>query len=272
MRSCPICAGFGGHFPLAELSLEGNPIEVQVILSISNALQQLSPLRFWPSDWKLEKDVKPGSVPKDSDAALTMFPSEEVRRTQSQPTLATWVAESEAEIDFRKALSEGDVEDTMDFRPRAKTIKEFQEDLQILSAFIEARFPGQRRVPLERAKEVSSEESGILLWIWPLRFWLILIWHVIFECLLIHFFWSDLIYFCLDLFRVQLLSGQKVFPTSLVSGMDLIATIPDMGMDFGFGPPVPHGTYSHTDTPPDTSVLEATEHDTGWEGTKWSLW
>lgn len=47
-------------------------------------------------------------------------------------------------------------------------------------------------------------------------------------------------------------------------GMDVIATIPDMGMDFGFGPPVLHGTYSHTDTPPDTSVVEATDEHAGW--------
>ena len=58
-------------------------------------------------------------------------------------------------------------------------------------------------------------------------------------------------------------SDQRV--SSSEDSGDVIAAIPDMGMEFGFGPPVLHGTYSHTDTPASGDASEATEreHETG---------
>ena len=62
-------------------------------------------------------------------------------------------------------------------------------------------------------------------------------------------------------------TDQRVSLSSEDSGMDVVAAIPDMGMEFGFGPPVLHGTYSHTDTPDASgdASAEATEreHETG---------
>ncbi|CAK9016351.1 unnamed protein product [Durusdinium trenchii] len=201
-------AGYRRHFPLAELSLEGNPLEAAVLAAITHALQQLSPSSFWPT-WKEPmsgKEFPDEGLLELGTAAPLELGRNRLRRTQSQPSFAT----TSPEIVERKALSEGDVEDSMDFRPREKTIKEFQEDLQILSDFLEARFRPRHSQRTRHENRASSEDSG----------------------------------------------------------MDVIATIPDMGMDFGFGPPVLHGTYSHTDTPPDTSVVEATDEHAGTDSSR----
>lgn len=65
---------------------------------------------------------------------------------------------------------------------------------------------------------------------------------------------------------------QRVSMSSEGSGLE-IAAIPDMGLEFGFGPPVLHGTYSHTDTP-DASLdasAEPTdrEHEPGVDEIEW---
>lgn len=113
-----------------------------------------------------------------------------LRRTQSQPHLV----EAASEIEERQALSEGDIDDG-EVPDRSEVIQEFQEDLQILSAFLESR----EARPVHRPVRAARTE-------------------------------------------------QRVSMSSEGSGLE-IAAIPDMGLEFGFGPPVLHGTYSHTDTP-----------------------
>ncbi len=64
---------------------------------------------------------------------------------------------------------------------------------------------------------------------------------------------------------------QRVSMSSEGSGLE-IAAIPDMGLEFGFGPPVLHGTYSHTDTPDaslDASEPTDREHEPGVDEIEW---
>lgn len=204
-------AGYGRlPFPLAELSLEGNPIEAPVLAAITNALQQLSPQQSYLKAFRKGErwhSPPPGGVTERTGA----LPSDgKLRRTQSQPNLE---GAASPDISERKALSEADIEsEGIELPARAETIQEFQEDLQILSAFLEAS-------KARRPQRPSTAPAGR--------------------------------------------SDQRV--SSSEDSGDVIAAIPDMGMEFGFGPPVLHGTYSHTDTPASGDASEATEreHETG---------
>lgn len=214
-------AGYGRlPFPLAELSLEGNPIEAPVLAAISNALQQLSPPASYQGFRKGEpwpSPPTPGVTERVTGTlgALGALPSLG-RRTQSQPNLEG-AAPDIPDISERKALSEADIEsEGIELPARAETIQEFQEDLQILSAFLES----------SKARRPQRPSTA------PAR-----------------------------------RTDQRVSLSSEDSGMDVIAAIPDMGMEFGFGPPVLHGTYSHTDTPDASGDASAEvterEHETG---------
>lgn len=192
-------AGYGGRlpFPLAELSLEGNPIEAPALAAISNALQQLCPK---PSYFL---GLFPPKAPADSwwerpssPVSQATLPTGKLRRTQSQPTLEV----AESPVPERRALSEADIEsEDVELPARFEMIQEFQEDLQILSAFMHSsKARRQHRpatAPPQRTEQVSSEDS-----------------------------------------------------------MEVMAAIPDMGLEMGFGPQVLAGTYSHTDTPPDEAT------------------
>ena len=76
-------------FPLAELSLEGNPIEAPVLAAITNALQQLSPqqsyLKAFRKGERWQSPPAPGGVTERITGALPSLGK--LRRTQSQPNL-----------------------------------------------------------------------------------------------------------------------------------------------------------------------------------------
>ena len=112
------CWGYGRlRFPLAELSLEGNPIEAPVVAAIANALQQLSPPAGYMA-YTGEPEPPVGEPP-----TVPTFLAETLRRTQSQPNLQTTIPE----ISERKALSEADIESEGELPDRSETIQEFQE-------------------------------------------------------------------------------------------------------------------------------------------------
>lgn len=213
-------AGYGRlPFPLAELSLEGNPIEAPVLAAITNALQQLSPQHSYLKAFKGERwEPQPAAPAGGTERVTGALPSllgGKLRRTQSQPNLE---GAASPDISERKALSEADIEsEGTELPARAETIQEFQEDLQILSAFESSKARREQQRPSSSAPARRTD--------------------------------------------------QRVSLSSEDSGMDVIAAIPDMGMEFGFGPPVLHGTYSHTDTPDASgdASAEATEreHETG---------
>ncbi|CAJ1366890.1 unnamed protein product, partial [Effrenium voratum] len=180
-------AGYRRYFPLAELSLEGNPLEPPVLASISHALQQLS-----------FREAPPLAQPE-----LPSFGS--LQPAQSLPDLRE---DGSMERVERGALSEGDIEDavSIDVRPRAEIIREFQEDLQLLSAFLTT----QRFHPRPDHDDAPYPSS-----------------------------------------RDSLEEGLGLPPTGPGGAMGVmgLAEIPDRASDFGFGPPVLPGTYSHTDSP-----------------------
>ena len=78
-------AGYGRHFPLAELSLEGNVLEPPILAAVADALRQLSPSRL--AEPKVESTPEPVVVP--------------LRGTQSQPSLVM----NMPELSCRRALS-----------------------------------------------------------------------------------------------------------------------------------------------------------------------
>ena len=126
-------SGYGRFpFPLAELSLEGNPLEAPVFAAITNALQQLCPgPSYYPSEayhkgeapkrppWRHGETTVPGTTPVTVTVPQALLP---LRRTQSQPHLV----EAASEIEERQALSEGDMDDG-EVPDRSEIIQEFQE-------------------------------------------------------------------------------------------------------------------------------------------------
>eukprot|EP00438_Fugacium_kawagutii_P019991 Skav227325 [mRNA] locus=scaffold4402:171363:172940:+ [translate_table: standard] len=196
-------AGYGGRlpFPLAELSLEGNPIEAPALAAISHALQQLSPKPSYflgpfppktPADSWWERPSSPVS-----QATLPTLAGK-LRRTQSQPTLEV----AESPVPERRALSEADIEsEDVELPARVEMIQEFQEDLQILFAFMHSSKDRRQRPatapPQRTEQQVSLSEDSA----------------------------------------------------------EVMAAIPDMGLEMGFGPQVLAGTYSHTATPPDEATV-----------------
>jgi hypothetical protein len=112
---------------LAELSLDGNPIEAPVLAAITNALQQLSPqqsyLKAFRKGERWQSPPAPGGVTERITGALPSLGK--LRRTQSQPNLE---GAASPDILERKALSEADIEsEGIELPARAETIQEFQE-------------------------------------------------------------------------------------------------------------------------------------------------
>lgn len=81
-------AGYGRHFPLAELSLEGNPLEAPILAAVADALRQLSP-------WPRERETSTTQESKPEAVAPLL------RGTQSQPSLVM----NMCELSERRALS-----------------------------------------------------------------------------------------------------------------------------------------------------------------------
>ena len=126
-------SGYGRFpFPLAELSLEGNPLEAPVFAAITNALQQLCPgPSYLPTEaWhKGDAPKRPprrhGETTSTTTGPVTVTVPQALlplRRTQSQPHLV----EAASEIEERQALSEGDMDDG-EVPDRSEIIQEFQE-------------------------------------------------------------------------------------------------------------------------------------------------
>lgn len=113
---------------MAELSLEGNPIEAPVLAAITNALQQLSPqqsyLKAFRKGERWPSPAAPGGVTERVTGVLPRLDGK-LRRTQSQPNLE---GAASPDISERKALSEADIEsEGIELPARAETIQEFQE-------------------------------------------------------------------------------------------------------------------------------------------------
>ena len=255
---------------MAELSLEGNPIEAPVLAAITNALQQLSPqqsyLKAFRKGERWPSPAAPGGVTERVTGVLPRLDGK-LRRTQSQPNLE---GAASPDISERKALSEADIEsEGIELPARAETIQEFQE-----AAGQGLRARGCLKITLELFV-CSLFDSTFCILVWSL-----------FGLYLQSASWFFHAAGCFGK-DLQILSAflesskarrpqrpstaparrtdQRVSLSSEDSGLDVIAAIPDMGMEFGFGPPVLHGTYSHTDTPASGDASEATEreHETG---------
>ena len=222
--------GYNRRFPLAELSLEGNELDEQFPAAISNALRELSPpvgMRWpYPGQGYEPPETLP-DIPPQPPRVLRI-----IRKSESLPDLAST---GSAEMPERDALSEGDIEDndeidSLNLRSRSETVHQFREELKILSVILEARGvrgsganprgPSQTRTgPYERHERQSMSEPVATRapqtqsrGFGPIR---------------------------------QALAENVV---SLSSEESIAVAIPDMGLACGFGPPVPPGTYSYTES------------------------
>ena len=220
--------GYSCRFPLAELSLEGNELDEQFPAAISNALRELSPpvaLR-WPYPDQAVPGKGRGSQPVEQLPEPRSF---ELRKSESLPDL---VSAGSSDMPERDALSEGDIDDndgfsSLNLRSRRETVQQFQEELKILSAMLEARgIRGSGRAPNLHS---AGQQSG----------------HAQSACE----------GSAQQVLQMQARGFGPIRQTlaeniSSHSGDEGIAvgTIPDMGLACGFGPPVPPGTYSYTES------------------------
>ena len=217
--------GYSRRFPLAELSLEGNELDEQFPAAISNALRELSPpvgMR-WPYPGQgYEPEVR---------AEVRQPRARALRKSESLPDLAS---PGSSDMPERDALSEGDMEESQEFsslnlRSRRETVQQFREELKILSAMLEAR--GVRGSAAHHSQRASNPQSAAQPQVHRQTF-------------------TEPIARAPQARGFGPIRQTLAENISSLSGDEGIAVgaIPDMGMACGFGPPVPPGTYSYTES------------------------